>query len=88
MHVGGQKGVRLISYGDVRKWDAECLHEIVDRLNQRCIGLVADTVAGLRHGITEAETLAGKYYLRIEDNGALTDTAGCGFPSEAARQAW
>ena len=123
----------MASYGDVRKWNAEWLHDTVGRLNQRCTDLVglsdgvadasktsrwhgdaalaassnlrsirggledfisevaamrtamgeaADNVSALLHGVAEAESLAGKYYLRIEDNGALTDTTAFSFPSD------
>nr|WP_198152057.1 alpha/beta hydrolase [Kibdelosporangium sp. MJ126-NF4] len=52
------------------------------------MGQVADSVTGLRHGIADAEALASRYYLRIEDNGALTGTTEFGFSSEDERKQW
>lgn len=129
----------MVSYGDVRKWHAEPLHQSVGQLNTLCTTLVglsdemsdagkttrwhgkaatgsatalqdirtgvedlisevaamrtamgdaADSVSGLMHGVAEAESLASRYYLHIEDNGTLRDQAAFTFPSEEARAAW
>lgn len=129
----------MVAYGDVRKWDAELLHELVGLLNKRCTELVglsnevsdagktsrwhgeaadaannnlnsvrggledlvsevaamrtamgqaADSVTGLLHGVAEAEHLAGRYYLRIDDDGSLHDTADFTFPSEEQQNTW
>lgn len=128
----------MVSYGDVRRWQAEPLHESVGALNALCntlIGLsdeaavdktnrwhgeaasaaanslwgirvgledlvsevaamrtamaeAADSVSGLEHGVADAESLAGRYCFRIEDNGILTDTAGGVAASEPEEVAW
>lgn len=129
----------MVSYGDVRRWRDQPLHESVGSLNTLCTTLVglsdessdagktyrwhgeaasaaatnlrnlhvgledlvsevaamrtamgqaADTVTGLRHGIAEAESLASRYYLGIEDDGSLRDTASFSFPSERDKAAW
>lgn len=129
----------MASYGDVRVWNPEWLHDTVGRLNRRCTDLVglsdevadasrtnrwhgdaavaaaqnlrhiragladlisevaamrtamgeaADDVSALLHGVAEAESLAGRYFLRIDDDGALIDTSRLSFSSDEQHQAW